>query len=80
MDTLPETVSYLITSREGLGEIERRIPLDPLEEHYAVDLFRKLARARGLEAYAKMKQNVAEDLVRQLGASAARSQMVRIVH
>jgi len=69
MDTLPETVSYLITSREGLGEIERRIPLDPLEEHYAVDLFRKLARARGLEAYARMKQGLAEDIVRQLGAS-----------
>ena len=69
IDTLPETVSYLFTSREGLGEIERRFPLGPLEEKYAVDLLRRLARARGIEAIARMDQLAAEGLVRRLGAT-----------
>ena len=69
IDTLPETVSYLITSREGLGEVERRFPLNPLKEPYAVDLLRRFARARGLDAYAQMAKSAAEELVRELGAS-----------
>lgn len=69
IDTLPETVSYLITSREGLGEVERRFPLGPLEERYAVDLLRRLARSRGLTPYAQMGKREAGELVRKLGAS-----------
>ena len=69
IDALPETVSYLITSRAGLGEIERRFPLNPLKERYAVDLLRRLARARGLEAFAQIRQDAAQRLVRELGAS-----------
>ena len=69
IDTLPETVSYLITSRQGLGEVERRFPLAPLKQRYAVDLLRRLARARGLQSYAQMKTRVAEGLVSELGAS-----------
>ena len=69
VDALPETVSYLFTSREGLGEIERRFPLGQLEERYGVDLLRRLARSRGLEAFARMDQGTASDLVRRLGTS-----------
>lgn len=69
VDALPESVSYLFTSREGLGEIERRFPLGPLEGRYAVDLLRRLARARGLNAFAQMAPSAAEDLVGRLGAS-----------
>ena len=38
VDAMPQSVSYLLTSREGLGELERRFPLGPLEERYAIDL------------------------------------------
>ena len=69
IDTLPDSVSYLLTSRQGLGELERRVPLKPLEDKYAVDLLRRLARARELEPFAQINQEVAQGLVRQLGAS-----------
>ena len=69
IDALPNTVSYLLTSREGLGELERRFPLEPLNDRYAVELLRRLARARQLESYAKMDQDIAIDLVHRLGAS-----------
>ena len=69
IDSLPETVSYLFTSREGLGEVERRFPLGPLEENGALDLLRRFARARGLENFAKIDQIAGLDLVRQLGSS-----------
>ena len=69
VDSLPEQTSYLFTSREGLGELERRFPLGPLEDGYAVDLFRRMARARGLESHAQMGQSAALGIVRQLGAS-----------
>lgn len=69
IDTLPESVSYLFTSRQGLGEIERRFPLGPLNEHMALDLLRRLARARELGAFANMDQDAGIDLVRQLGSS-----------
>ena len=69
IDMLPESVSYLFTSREGLGEIERRFPLGPLEERYAVDLFRRLTHNRELHSFTKMAQSAAKELVRRLGAS-----------
>ena len=69
IDSLPETVSYLFTSREGLGEVERRFPLGPLEENCALDLLRGFARARGLETFAKIDRNTGIDLVRELGSS-----------
>ena len=69
IDSLPETVSYLFTSREGLGEVERRFPLGPLKENSALDLLRRFARVRGLETFAKIDQNAGIDLVRRLGSS-----------
>lgn len=69
IDILPETVSYLFTSREGLGEVERRFSLGPLEEKSAVDLLRRLARARDLEPFVQMTQLAAKELVHELGAS-----------
>lgn len=69
IDALPASVSYLLTSREGLGELERRFPLDPLGERYALDLLRRLARARNLSSFAAIEQEVGLDIVRRLGAS-----------
>lgn len=45
-DMLPDSVTYLFTSRVGVGQIERRIALGPLKELDADLLFRKLASSR----------------------------------
>lgn len=69
VDALPESVSYLLTSREGLGQLERRFPLGPLEERAAVSLLRKLFQARDIDHLSRMDEAIATDLVRQLGAT-----------
>jgi tetratricopeptide (TPR) repeat protein len=45
-DGLPPSTSFLLTSRVGLGELERRVPLEPLSEQAAEIMFRKLAERR----------------------------------
>ena len=45
-DALPDTVTYLVTSRIGVGEFERRYPLEPLSDRDAVQMFNDLVRAR----------------------------------
>lgn len=45
-DALPESVSFLFTSRVGIGEVERRYPLKGLAVDDAALLFRKFASRR----------------------------------
>ena len=45
---LPASANFLFTSRVGLGELERRVPLEPLGEQPAELMFRKLAERRSL--------------------------------
>ncbi|WP_428954610.1 hypothetical protein [Streptomyces sp. cg35] len=67
-ETLPDNVTYLMTSRIGIGQIERRIPLPPLELKYAQTLFRSFARIRGgrAEFLAGLKQETVEQIVTRL--------------
>lgn len=67
-ETLPESVTYLMTSRIGVGQIERRIPLPPLEKKDAQTLFRSFARARGGKAdyLSRLKQDTVEQIVTRL--------------
>lgn len=46
-DALPETVTFLFTSRDNVGEIERHVPVAQLDEESAERLFRKFAGSRG---------------------------------
>jgi cold shock CspA family protein/Tfp pilus assembly protein PilF len=69
VDELPPTVTCLFTSRVGLGEVERREVLGPLEMPYATDLFRRLSRARQLEHLAKLADARVEELLAVLGTS-----------
>lgn len=62
-DALPRSVSYLFTSRLGIGEIERRYPLGPLSKAHAVRLFRKFASRRSQVRLATLNQSVAESVV-----------------
>ncbi|MRX42128.1 NB-ARC domain-containing protein [Agromyces kandeliae] len=65
-DELPESVTFLFTSRVGIGQIERRMPLGGLKESDAVLLFRKFSRRRGQAGLAGLSQEAAERTVRRL--------------
>lgn len=45
-EALPDSVSYLITSRIGVGEFERRYPLKPLSREDSLRLFNDFVRVR----------------------------------
>ena len=53
-DALPVTTQLVLTSRVGLGQLERRFPLGPLRQRDAQHLLRALARTRGLEVIATL--------------------------
>lgn len=65
-DALPSTVSYLFTSRIGLGQLERRVPLGPLSATDAQLLFRKFARARELQQLLRLSDVALAQIVERL--------------
>lgn len=65
-DALPDTVSFLFTSRVGIGQIERTVPVGPLEETSAASLFRSFARDRWQSELAELAPAVIADILRQL--------------
>lgn len=67
-ESLPDTVTYLMTSRIGIGQIERRIPLPPLEKKDAQTLFRSFARVRSgrAEFLARLKPETVDEIVTRL--------------
>ena len=65
-DALPDTVTYLVTSRIGVGEFERRYPLEPLSDRDAVQMFNDLVRARRLERLIRLSTTARAALVRDL--------------
>lgn len=65
-DSLPESVTFLFTSRVGIGQIERRVTLGGLIDRDAVLLLRKFAARRGQRSLAGLRNDVALDVVRNL--------------
>lgn len=65
-DALPDSVSFLFTSRVGVGQIERRVAVAPLDEKSAALLFRKFARSRGLASLAAASDPELHTIVDQL--------------
>jgi cold shock CspA family protein len=53
-DAMPAGTKFLFTSRIGLGQLERRVPLGPLDLRDASSMFRRLARQRALEHLATL--------------------------
>lgn len=53
-DALPETTSFLFTSRVGLGQVERRYPLAGLDPKSAALLFRKFSSRRRVSTLAAL--------------------------
>ncbi|MER3388559.1 MAG: NB-ARC domain-containing protein [Microcella sp.] len=65
-DALPESVSFLFTSRVGIGQIERRIPIVGLSPKDSVLLFRKFSSRRGQPGLARLREEVANNVVEKL--------------
>jgi LuxR family transcriptional regulator, glucitol operon activator len=63
---LPLPNRALLTSRIGLGEIERRYPLVALNQCEAVVLFKNLAREKGLQDLGRMPDAVIDSYVEKL--------------
>ncbi|MBD8535215.1 NB-ARC domain-containing protein [Plantibacter sp. CFBP 13570] len=65
-DALPESVSFLFTSRVGIGQIERRIAIAGLSERDSLLLLRKFASRRGQSSIASLTDPVGRDVVQRL--------------
>ncbi|MCX4973704.1 NB-ARC domain-containing protein [Streptomyces sp. NBC_00620] len=65
-ERLPDSVNYLFTSRVGVGQFERRIPLGPLKEKDASSLFRQFARSRDVSRLVRLAPNTVKEVVKRL--------------
>lgn len=65
-ERLPESVNYLFTSRVGVGQFERRIPLGPLKEKDASSLFRHFARSRDIARLVRLAPDTVKEIVKRL--------------
>ncbi|MBP2414252.1 tetratricopeptide (TPR) repeat protein [Arthrobacter stackebrandtii] len=68
-DILPDSVTFLFTSRVGIGQLERRYALPALNDSEAVLLLRKFASAHGQHKLTKLKQADALEVVNSLRCS-----------
>lgn len=69
IDSLPDSVSYLFTSREGIGQVEKLFNLGPLDQRGSAQLLRGAFRARGILEFAAMTESDAISIVERLGNS-----------
>lgn len=63
---VPRNSKVLITSRTGLGEIERRYPLPDLSDNDAMNLFRRFSRQRRVQDLVELTNKQILDLVRKV--------------
>ncbi len=63
---IPRPSQVLITSRKGLGEIERRYELPDFAENDAIKLFRVIARVRNRKDLLKLPDDNIKNLVRKV--------------
>lgn len=68
-DNLPDSVTFLFTSRVGIGQLERRVVVDPLGPKYANRLFRDFAKARGVARLMRLSDRTVSEVVKRLRSS-----------
>lgn len=68
IDAIPDA-QFLLTSRVGLGEVERRVTLGSLGQRAATIMLRQLASRRGVPQLARLSERQANRAVEQLRAS-----------
>jgi len=64
-ETLPASVSYLVTSRQGIGQIERRFPIGPLQEKDSLLLLNQLVRYRDVATLKTISIETRKEIVRR---------------
>ena len=69
IDELPESFTFLFTSRRGLGELERVIKLEPLDDKSCRNLLRRTCQASGESALAAASEEFVQDCVQKLNRS-----------
>ena len=65
-DAMPDSCWFLLTSRVGLGQLERRIPVGPLDCKSGAKMLRVLAARRGLTSLAQLSPQQLEAQVDRL--------------
>ena len=60
MDAIPENSKVLITSRHGLGELEKRIRLGGLDKKDCITYFRELSKYYGLELHKRSDAEIVD--------------------
>ena len=65
-ELLPESVQFLVTSRNGIGQIERRKQIGPLSDRDAVQLFNWLVKNRAVSALSSLSGTARQQIVQQL--------------
>ncbi|HEY2063818.1 MAG TPA: NB-ARC domain-containing protein [Amycolatopsis sp.] len=65
-DSLPTCVTFLFTSRVGVGQIERRFPLEPLKSRDSSILFRHFAKFRGVKSLSSLSVKTISEVVKRL--------------
>lgn len=62
----PSNIKFLITSRKGLGQVERRYELRELKEKEAIFLFRQIAKDKQLPSLVKLEDIVIKKYVNKV--------------
>ncbi|WP_082567328.1 AAA family ATPase [Janibacter sp. Soil728] len=65
-ETLPDSVRYLVTSRIGVGQYERRFPLEPLDQKDSLRLLNDFIRARRLASLQRLSGQTRIEIVTRL--------------
>lgn len=69
MKEIPETSKVLITSRHGLGELERRYKLEGLNQRDSITYFRELSQYYGLNLHMRSDKEIKELVFNHLYSS-----------
>ena len=65
-NTLPDSISYLVTSRIGVGEYERRYALESLSDKDSLQLFNQFVRSRRIQGLSRLTSETRVKVVQQL--------------
>ena len=65
-NSLPDSVTYLITSRIGVGEFERRYALEALSDKDSLQLFNQFVRARKIGSLSRLTSSTRVKVVQEL--------------
>lgn len=69
VERFPEDTRFLFTSRVGVGQLERRVPLNPMTERESLKLLRTFSQRRGVEQLRVLPEETLKQIVSELHQS-----------